>query len=161
MAPLQIVIEVKKQILSVFKRDLLLFQYPISTAALGVGEEFGSFQTPRGWHIIRAKIGAKEPIYSIFQKRRTTGYVYSQEIANLFPNCDWILSRILWLSGLEKGRNRLGKCDTMRRYIYIHGTHDESGIGEPKSRGCIRMCNQDIISLFDHVDVGTRVLINE
>lgn len=134
--------------------------YPISTALLGLGEQQGSYQTPRGKHVIRAKIGDGLPIHSVFTRRRPTGEIYSKELALAFPERDWILTRILWLSGLEQGKNRLGTCDSMRRFIYIHGTHEEASIGVPKSRGCIRMRNQDIIELFQIVSPGSQVLID-
>ena len=91
--------------------------------------------------------------------RRHTGEIYTPELARQFPERDWILSRILWLCGLEPGKNRGGSVDTMRRYIYIHGTPDSEPMGVPKSHGCIRMRNQDVIRLFDMVTPGTPVLI--
>ena len=93
--------------------------------------------------------------------RRPTGEIYTSELGRRFPGRDWILTRILWLSGLEPGSNRLGKVDTMRRYIYIHGTPDSVALGAPGSRGCVRMRNQDIIALFERVPAGTRVEIVE
>ncbi|MBI4356958.1 MAG: L,D-transpeptidase [Gammaproteobacteria bacterium] len=134
-------------------------KYSISTSSFGVGQEKGSYQTPVGRHIIRAKIGAGMPAKSVFVNRRPTGEIYSENLGKQYPNRDWILTRILWLSGCEKGINRLGPVDTMQRFIYIHGTADESSIGRPHSHGCIRMRNQDIIELFDIVIVATPVLI--
>ncbi|MCL6555589.1 MAG: L,D-transpeptidase [Burkholderiales bacterium] len=131
--------------------------YEVSTAANGPGEERGSFCTPRGRHIIRAKIGAGAPENTVFVRRRPTGEIYTPELAARHPGRDWILTRILWLSGCEPGFNRLGEVDTMRRYIYIHGSPDEVPMGVPGSRGCIRMRNRDIIELFDRVAVGTPV----
>lgn len=133
--------------------------YTISTAANGLGEEKNSFKTPRGWHIVRAKIGADFPLNSVFVKRRFTGEIYNAELGLLYPDRDWILTRILWLSGLEKGFNRLGNVDTMQRFVYIHGSPDERPVGVPTSHGCIRMQNQDIIELFDLVTYGTKVYI--
>ncbi len=137
----------------------LLQSYPISTAAKGVGEALGSHCTPRGLHIIRAKIGDGLPINSVLVGRRPTGEIYTPEMGQLAPERDWILSRILWLSGKEPGRNRLGFCDTMRRYIYIHGAPDERFKQTPQSHGCIRMRNQDVIELFDQVPIYTRAQI--
>ena len=139
----------------------LLHCYTVSTAANGVGELSGSFCTPRGKHIIRAKIGAGQPVKSVFVSRRPNGEIYSPTLAAQFPNRDWILTRILWLSGGEVGFNRLGKCDTMRRYIYIHGTPDAVPLGKPGSHGCIRMRNADVMELFDLAAVGTTVEIIE
>ena len=135
----------------------LLRRYPVSTGANGVGEESGSYCTPRGQHIIRAKIGAGQPVNTVFVRRRPTGEVYTPQLGAQHPGRDWILTRILWLSGCEVGYNRLGSCDTMRRYIYIHGTPDSTPLGQPGSRGCVRMRNADLMELFDLVPVGTEV----
>ena len=135
----------------------LLRRYPISSAKNGVGEAYGSYCTPRGRHIIRAKIGAGVAENAVFVRRRPTGEIYTPELGAQFPRRDWILTRILWLSGCELGFNRLGSCDTMRRYIYIHGTPDSVPLGVPGSIGCIRMRNADLIELFDLVPAGTEV----
>ncbi|CAN5379433.1 L,D-transpeptidase [soil metagenome] len=158
---MMIKIAVKKQQLQLFDNELVLKSYSISTAAKGVGENNGSECTPRGWHVIRAKIGAHCPLNTVFIKRRPTGEIYTPELAQLHPRRDWILTRILWLSGLEVGKNRLGNVDTMRRYIYIHGTPDTLKMGVVGSHGCIRMRNTDIIELFDLIHVGTKVLLLE
>lgn len=134
-------------------------RYVISTAALGAGEQAGSFQTPRGCHLVRAKIGAGQPCGAVFKARRPTGEVWTPELHAQHPGRDWVLSRILWLSGCEVGRNRLGAVDTMRRYIYLHGTPDCEPMGRPASHGCIRMRNREIIELFELVPAGTPVLI--
>ena len=139
----------------------VLRQYGVSTAANGVGEVRGSYCTPRGLHIIRAKIGAGCAENTVFVGRRATGEIYSPELGACFPDRDWILTRILWLSGCEVGFNRLGDNDTKRRYIYIHGTPDSVQLGETGSHGCIRMKNSDLIELFDLVSVKTPVEIIE
>jgi len=154
-------INIGSQMLTVFNEEQQLMTFTVATARKGVGEQNGSEQTPRGWHVIRAKIGAEQPVNSVFVGRRPTGEIYSPALAAQAPERDWILTRILWLSGLEPGRNRLGTVDTMRRYIYIHGCPDEEPMGIPSSHGCIKMHNQDVIRLFDTVSVGTRVLIQE
>src|SRR3954447_16044725 len=136
-------------------------QYRISSARNGVGQENGSFRTPLGKHIIRAKIGAGQPVNTVFVRRRPTGEIYSPELGARYPGRDWILTRILWLSGCEPGFNRLGSVDTMRRYIYIHGSPDTVEMGKPGSIGCIRMNNADLLELFDLVNAGTEVFINE
>lgn len=138
----------------------VLHRYAVSTAANGAGEEYGSYCTPRGLHIIRAKIGAGQPLNTVFVRRRPTGEIYTPELGAQFPGRDWMLTRILWLSGCEVGYNRLGSCDTMRRYIYIHGTPDTTVLGKPGSRGCVRMNNSDLLHLFDLVQVGTPVHID-
>ena len=152
---------VPSQTLTVLENDLELKKYSVSTAFLGVGEERNSFKTPRGKHIIRAKIGKDAPHNAVFVGRRWTGEIYSPELKKQFPDRDWMLTRILWLSGLEVGKNRLGLCDSMQRYIYIHGSPDESQMGVPISHGCIRMRNSDIIELFDWVPAGITIMIEE
>jgi len=139
----------------------IIKHYSISTAKNGVGELNGSYCTPRGRHVVRAKIGAGLPLNTVFVERRPTGEVYSPELEKRFPKRDWILTRILWLSGCEPGYNRLGKVDTMRRAIYIHGSPDRAQMGKPGSHGCVRMHNQDIVELFDLVPLRTRVDIQE
>ena len=131
--------------------------YRVSTSRHGVGERQGSFKTPRGRHIVRAKIGAGAPLGAVFRARRPTGEIWSPELAAAQPGRDFVLTRILWLSGTEVGRNRLGDVDTMRRYIYIHGAPDGEPMGEPRSIGCIRMHNVELVELFDRVPVGTVV----
>jgi len=138
-----------------------LFEAPVSTAKNGPGELKGSECTPRGRHEIRACIGAGLPDNSIFVARRPTGQIYTEALSAELPSRDWILTRILWLSGLEVGRNRLANVDTMQRYIYIHGCPDSFPMGKPLSHGCIRMHNRDLLLLFDLVKVGTQVTIHE
>lgn len=135
-------------------------QYRISTAANGIGSEKGSGCTPLGRHIIRAKIGADAPLNAVFVGRRATGEIWSPQLAAEFPARDWILTRILWLSGCELGINRLGNVDTMQRYIYIHGSPDSAEMGKTGSHGCVRMRNADIIELYEMVAVGTTVFIS-
>jgi L,D-transpeptidase YbiS len=139
----------------------VLMKALISTARNGVGERKDSECTPRGRHIIRAKIGADQPANAVFVSRRPTGEIFTPPLRAAYPGRDWILTRILWLSGLEPGRNRLGEVDTMRRYVYIHGCPDEDLMGVPGSRGCIKMRNQEIIRLFDLVPPGTSISIEE
>ncbi|MBA4142152.1 MAG: L,D-transpeptidase [Nitrosospira sp.] len=135
----------------------MIRRYWISSARNGAGQINGSFCTPLGKHIIRAKIGAGQPVNTVFVRRRPTGEIYTPCLGRSFPGRDWILTRILWLSGSEPGFNRLGKVDTMRRYIYIHGSPDTVEMGKPGSIGCIRMCNRDLLELFDMVNAGTQV----
>jgi hypothetical protein len=139
----------------------LLRSYSISTATNGAGEVCGSGCTPRGRHRVRAKIGGGQPQNAVFVRRRSTGEIYTPELAVQFPERDWILSRILWLSGDEPGFNRLGGVDSQRRKIYIHGCPDEEPVGVPHSHGCVRMRNADIIELFDLVPPYLPVDIRE
>ena len=138
---------------------VLIRRYIVSTALNGPGERSGSYCTPRGEHIIRARIGGGFPANTVFIRRRPTGEVWSPDLAAAHPERDWILSRILWLSGREPGFNRWREVDSMRRYIYIHGTPDTEPMGVPGSIGCIRMRNTDVIELFDLVRSGTTVFI--
>ena len=136
-----------------------LRRYSVSTAENGLGEQGGSNCTPRGRHIVRAKIGAGRPLRTVFRGRRPTGEVWSKELHAQFPDRDWMLTRILWLSGCEPGFNRLGEVDTMRRMVYIHGASDLAAMGIPGSHGCIRMRNEDVVELFDLVPPYTPVEI--
>ncbi len=155
-------VDLPTQTLSVFnEQGDTVIQSKVSTAKNGPGEVNNSFCTPRGWHKIRAKIGHGLPMNSVLIGRRATQEVYSAKLREQHPERDWILTRILWLSGLEPHYNRLGEVDTMRRYIYIHGCPDEDPMGVESSSGCIKMRNQQIVELFDIVDVGTLVYINE
>ncbi len=158
---MKIEIDIATQTLSLFKDDAAQKIYAISTGANGVGEQKGSLRTPRGKHVVRAKIGAGAAADTVFVARRDTGERYTPELRQQHPGRDWILTRILWLSGAEPGKNRLGPNDTMRRYIYIHGSPDDVQMGTPGSHGCIRMRNQDVIELFSLVAPGTPVEIFE
>lgn len=141
--------------------DTQIFVADISTALKGVGEQKGSGCTPRGLHQIRACIGTNQPENTVFVGRRPSGEIYTPELGSQFPERDWILTRILWLSGLELGKNRLANVDTMQRYIYIHGCPDSLPMGEPLSHGCIRLHNKDLLTLFALVKPGTKVMIHE
>lgn len=154
-------IDLGRQSLSLFDAGRERKRYAVSTAANGPGEKNGSQCTPRGRHLIRAKIGAGQPLGTVFVARRPTGEIFVPELKQQYPHRDWILTRILWLSGLERGKNRLGDVDTMRRYIYLHGTPDETVLGQPGSHGCVRMANRDIVELFDLVPAYTQVQIDE
>lgn len=141
--------------------DAVIRRYRVSTARNGAGELRGSLCTPRGRHVVRARIGAGQPLGTVFRGRRPTGEIWTPELAASQPDRDWILTRILWLSGCEPGVNRLGEVDTMRRYIYIHGTADDAPMGVPRSIGCIRMRNRDVAELFELVAAGTPVDIRD
>lgn len=161
-----LLVGIASQRLRHYRGETLLAGYDISTALRGPGETAGSEQTPRGWHQIRARIGAGLPEAAVLRGRRHTGEIWTPELHAAHPGRDWILTRILWLSGLEPGVNRGrradGVCvDSMRRYIYIHGTPDSEPMGEPLSHGCVRMRNRDILALFDAVPAHTPVLIAE
>ena len=158
---MKIEIDIAQQTLSVFEANSLQQTYSISSGANGVGEQNGSLCTPRGKHMVRAKIGANAAVDTVFVARRSTGERYTKSLRQHPPGRDWILTRILWLSGTERDKNRLGPNDTMRRYIYIHGSPDDVEMGVPGSHGCIRMRNQDVIELFDWVKPGTPVEIFE
>ncbi|MEH6650177.1 MAG: L,D-transpeptidase [Motiliproteus sp.] len=161
MTGARIGIDLSRQTLTLFVGSQIESRYSISSALKGAGEQVNSGCTPRGLHRIRAKVGAGCPLGSVFIGRRPTGEQYSAELAEQYPQRDWILSRILWLCGCEPGVNRLADRDTMRRYIYIHGTPDSEPMGQPLSHGCIRMRNRDLIALFERVSCGTFVQIDE
>ncbi|HHJ17186.1 MAG TPA: murein L,D-transpeptidase [Gammaproteobacteria bacterium] len=154
-------ISLSDQRLTLWQDGEAVLSYAVSTALNGAGERNGSGQTPRGWHRIRARIGAGCAPGTVFVGRRPTGECYSPALAEAHPERDWILSRILWLCGNEPGKNRLGDVDSMRRYIYIHGCPDTEPMGEPRSHGCVRMRNADIIELFDRLPAELPVLIEE
>jgi L,D-transpeptidase YbiS len=156
---LRLIINIGEQRLRLSGGDEILMDVLVSTGSNGPGERMGSECTPRGRHIVRAKIGDGAAPGSIFVGRRPTGERYHPRLRARYPDRDWILTRILWLSGLEPGRNRLGEVDTMRRFIYIHGCPDDVVLGTPGSHGCIRMSNADVIDLYDRVPTGTPVLL--
>lgn len=158
---LDIFVSLTAQTLELYQKGLLLRRYSVSTARNGAGEQNGSFCTPRGRHIIRAKIGTGCPENAVFVRRRATGEIWTEDLSAQFPGRDWILTRILWLSGRQPGYNRLGNLDTMRRYIYLHGSPDTVAMGEPGSIGCIRMRNSDIMELYDLVHPYTPVTLGE
>ncbi|TCK08871.1 L,D-transpeptidase [Marinobacterium mangrovicola] len=157
----RIEVSLGEQRLRLIDTDTELGSWSVSTALNGAGETNGSGCTPRGAHYIRACIGADQPLNAVFIGRRPTGEIYSPELAASHPGRDWILTRILWLCGREPGKNRLGNCDSQRRYIYIHGTPDTEPMGVPLSHGCIRMRNADLLELFSRVQAGTPVDIHE
>ena len=160
---IHLVIDIAQQTLILYQHNKKMDQYTVSTAKNGIGSRQDSGCTPLGKHLIAKKIGASEPINTVFIGRVPTGEIYDAELGKQHPDRDWILSRILWLSGMEegvnKGINSQGGCDTYQRYIYIHGTPDSEPMGVPLSHGCIRMRNEDIIELFDQVEAGTSVVI--
>ena len=153
---------ISNQTLTLYNDDGgVVARYLVSTAANGTGCEKDSGCTPLGAHIVRAKVGAGAELNTVFVGRRPTSEICTPVLMTQFPNRDWILTRILWLSGTEIGKNRLGNVDTMQRYIYIHGTPDSTDMSKVGSHGCVRMRNSDMIELFDLVVVGTRVFIAE
>ena len=165
MNKLMIEIRLASQQLSLFEATpegpQLLRQFPVSTALNGAGEAEGSYCTPRGKHRIAQKIGTDAPLFAVFKGRQPTGEIWTPELEAKTPGCDWILSRILWLEGMETGKNQGGKVDSHARYIYIHGTNEEQKIGMPVSHGCIRMKNADVVALYDLVETGTEINIRE
>ncbi len=154
-------IDISKQRLKLRAGERTLLDAPVSTGLRGAGEVMDSERTPRGWHVVCEKIGEGAPMNTVFVGRRPTGELYTPELREKHPGRDWILTRILWLSGTETGRNLNGNVDSRERYIYIHGCPADVGVGAPGSRGCIRMRNEQIIELFNRVKVGTRVYIHE
>lgn len=160
-AAIELRIGLASQVMTVFSGGEGWLCYPVSTAAVGAGEIDGSGGTPRGRHRIRACIGHDQPRGAVFRGRRPTGEIWSPGLSQRYPQRDWILTRILWLCGEEPGYNRLGNVDSMRRFIYIHGTPDTEPMRQPASHGCIRMNNDDILQLWQWVMPGTPVIIDE
>lgn len=165
MSEMKITISLRLQQLTLWEAtpegERKLCVYPVSTALNGAGEADGSYCTPRGQHRIAQKIGAGAPLFAVFKARVPTGAIWTPEIEAQSPGSDWILSRILWLEGMEPGKNQGGTVDSHARYIYIHGTNEESKMGTAVSHGCIRMRNADVVDLFERVSVGTVVEIAE
>ncbi len=154
-----LVVQAQSQIMHCYEGDELYKTYAVSTGKKGLGEKLGSECTPRGWHQIYSVIGLENAVNSVFVGRKWTGEIYTQKLAKQFPDRDWILTRILQLDGLEPGRNKEGDVDSLKRYIYIHGTPDTTALGTPGSHGCIRMRNSDVIELAHWVQLGARVYI--
>lgn len=156
-----IMVSIAEQRLQLRSNNAVLMDVAIATAKNGPGEQAGSECTPRGWHQVRAMVGVGAKPNTVFVGRRPTGEIYSPSLREMHPEHDWILTRILWLSGLEPGKNRFGSVDTLRRYIYIHGCPDDDAMSVPSSHGCVKMRNSDVIKLFDAVKSGLRVFISE
>lgn len=156
-----LLVDIREQTLCLFRGDRLLAKWLVSTALNGPGERLDSGCTPCGEHQVRIKIGVGCPANTVFVGRRPTGEIYSETLGVAQPERDWILSRVIWLTGAQSGRNRGGDCDSLRRYIYIHGCPDFLPMGIPLSHGCIRMRNADVVDLFERVEAGTRVVITE
>lgn len=154
-----IIIHANKQCMECYIGNDLYKTYSVSTGKNGLGEQSGSECTPRGWHRIHSIIGLDYPANSVFVGRKWTGEYYSSEMAERFPERDWILTRILQLDGLEMGFNLGGNVDSLKRYIYIHGTPDTNQMGVIGSHGCVRMRNIDIIELALWAKVDTKVRI--
>ncbi len=152
-------IDIAEQRLTLLENEQEMGRFACSTSVKGVGEMKGSEQTPRGWHRVRARIGEGMPLCSVFVGRRPTGEIWTPELAARHEGRDWILTRILWLCGNEPGRNRRGDCDTMQRYIYIHGTPPTEPMGVPRSHGCIRLHDPALLKVFAFADVGCLVHI--
>lgn len=154
-------ISLAKQTLVFLEDQTIVANFGISSATNGPGEQMDSECTPRGRHVIEQKIGAGCVKNTVFIGRRASGEIYDPALREQFPERDWIVTRILWLRGIEAGRNSGGKVDSQARYIYIHGTPEDTDMSTPGSRGCVRMANGDIERLFDLVDEGTPVNITE
>lgn len=153
-------IDTTQQQLRCWRGPKVLHECEISSGAAGSGELDGSGKTPHGWHYIRAAIGGGLPDNAVFRGRRWTGETYSTSLADAHPERDWILTRILWLCGLEKGVNRGGQVDSQRRYIYLHGTPPDEPMGVAASHGCVRLRNSDLLYIFSLAVPGTPVWLH-
>ncbi len=160
LTPQWLLVHIGDQKLYVVKHDRAQCSYTVSTSRFGSGCKQDSLQTPTGAHVIAQKIGQGKPAGEIFSGRQSTGKIadicYSAETTGQ----DLILTRIMWLKGLEQNKNSGEGCDSYQRYIYIHGTQEEGLLGTPASHGCVRMSNQDVIELYDCVDEGAFVYIH-
>ena len=157
-----ILINIAEQSLILFDGDgNTLHRYPVSTSKYGAGNQNGSEKTPTGLHRIKDRIGGAMPVYEVFEARMPRGSLHELQEQGVELPDDVITSRIMWLEGMEPGRNQGGYVDTYNRYIYIHGTNEEDKIGTPASIGCIRMRNADIVELYRLVETGTEVNIIE
>lgn len=154
-------INIKTQQLQCIRDNKIIFHTPVSTAKNGVGERLNSGCTPRGQFVIYKKIGQNYPDNTVFVGRKPTGEIYTPTLGASAPTRDWILTRILWLTGLEQGKNLGGECDTLQRYIYLHGCPDSCVMGIPASHGCIRLSNKAITTVFNLAEEGTKVVIKE
>ena len=154
-----IIVDISEQRLYLFEKDKLKQSFPVSTSRFGEGSIENSYKTPLGSHEIKEKIGTDVPINTILIARKNTSRKAKIINEKIDSDDDFVTSRILWLEGLEVGKNKGSGVDSYDRYIYIHGTHEEGLIGQKASHGCIRMFNQDVIYLYDKVEEGTKVLI--
>ncbi len=151
----------KQQRIDLYVSHQLVRSYPVSTGKNGTGQQQDSEKTPLGWHMIAEKHGHNAPLNAVLVAREETGEIYTPELHTDNPDRDWILTRILRLKGLKEGFNAGGSVDTFKRYIYLHGTPDTTKLGVIGSRGCIRMQNEAIITLFNEVEIGTPVYISD
>jgi hypothetical protein len=158
ISPTQFVLAVNitDQFVSLIKDGIFVKQFPCSTSRFGIGQTEGSNCTPLGLHRIAEKIGVGERAGTVFKSRQVIGHTSQPEFADAK-----ITTRILWLEGLEPGFNRDSSVDSHARYIYIHGTADQSSIGQPTSCGCIHLADADLIPLFDLLPSGTLAWISE
>ena len=154
-----IVVNISTQQLFFLKKGKIEDIYSVSTSVYGTGSKVNSFKTPLGRHKISEKIGEGLPVGAILKGRRWTGAIANIIKEPIDTEFDVVTSRILWLTGLEEGKNQGPGVDSKSRYIYIHGTAEEGLIGKPASDGCVRMYNVDVITLFNKVDINTEVLI--
>ncbi|UYG01410.1 L,D-transpeptidase [Halomonas sp. GD1P12] len=153
-------IDLTEQRLRAWQGTRVVHECTVSSGANGVGQHEGSGQTPGGWHYVRASIGQGLPENAVFRGRRFTGEVFSPTLGEQNPDRDWILTRILWLCGLEPGVNRGGSVDSQRRYIYLHGTPPHEPMGVAASHGCVRLRNQDLLWVFEVAVPGTPVWLH-
>ena len=154
-----VVISISQQRLLLLESGIPVRSYIVSTSRYGAGSEEGSYKTPIGQHRIRKKIGDDAEIGTIFKSRENTQEVAQIVQEPVFTDDDFVTSRIMWLDGQEMGLNKGEGIDSFQRYIYIHGTHEEGLLGQPASKGCIRMFNADVIELYEYLPEGTLVVI--
>lgn len=149
---------VDEQMFRIVRNGQIVWQAQCATAASGTGSQMNSYKTPLGWHSVKAKVGGGAPLGQVFRSAKATKEIWKP---GQTTKEDLVLTRILWLTGEEPGKNLGGSVDSYSRYIYIHGTNEEEKIGTPSSHGCVRLRNTDVVQAFDLIPEGTRVLITE
>lgn len=154
-------IDLSRQRLVMWRGKEVMGEHPVSSGRAGAGQREGSGQTPLGWHYVRAAIGDGLPRGTVFRGRRPTGEIFDATLATAHPERDWILTRILWLCGLERGVNRGGDHDSQRRYIYLHGTPPGEPMGVAASHGCIRLRDDALLEVFSLAVPGTPVWLHD
>jgi hypothetical protein len=164
LTPYVVVVAIDDQTLTLFKNKRLISSYKISTSKYGPGQLVNTLKTPVGLHRVAQKIGAENPLGTIYYSRISSGRKCKPNDEN-YEQEDLVLTRILWLEGLERGfnlgKNKRGQCiDSFERYIYIHGTNHEEKLGRPYSHGCVRMSSKDIADLYEKIPEGTLVWIS-
>lgn len=159
LSEIHINVDISQQRMYLFNQNKLVKSYPVSTSSFGEGQIENSFKTPLGKHVISELFGTNVDKNEIFVNRTLINRKATIIDNSIDTDNDFITSRIMWLKGLEDGKNLGGNVDSYSRYIYIHGTQEEGLIGKKASHGCIRLFNHDVIELYELIEEGTTVNI--